>query len=33
MQTMPLTTLGHFAGGASVEGRSGRAGDVEAWSR
>jgi malonate-semialdehyde dehydrogenase (acetylating) / methylmalonate-semialdehyde dehydrogenase len=28
MQTMPLTTLGHFVGGAPVEGRSGRAGDV-----
>jgi malonate-semialdehyde dehydrogenase (acetylating) / methylmalonate-semialdehyde dehydrogenase len=28
MQTLPLTTLGHFVGGAPVEGRSGRAGDV-----
>ena len=28
MQTMPLSTLGHFAGGVPVEGSSGRAGDV-----
>jgi malonate-semialdehyde dehydrogenase (acetylating) / methylmalonate-semialdehyde dehydrogenase len=28
MQTIPLTTLGHFIGGAPVEGRSGRAGNV-----
>src|SRR5947209_12176921 len=28
MQTMPLTTLGHHVGGAPVEGRSGRSGDV-----
>ncbi|HEY6233903.1 MAG TPA: CoA-acylating methylmalonate-semialdehyde dehydrogenase [Candidatus Elarobacter sp.] len=28
MQTIPLTTLGHFVGGALVEGRAGRAGDV-----
>ena len=28
MQTIPLTTLGHFAGGRPVEGASGRSGDV-----
>jgi malonate-semialdehyde dehydrogenase (acetylating) / methylmalonate-semialdehyde dehydrogenase len=28
MQTMPLTTLGHFIGGRPVEGASGRSGDV-----
>jgi len=28
MQTMPLTTLGHFIGGRTVEGASGRSGDV-----
>jgi malonate-semialdehyde dehydrogenase (acetylating) / methylmalonate-semialdehyde dehydrogenase len=28
MQTIPLTTLGHFVGGVPVEGRSGRAGEV-----
>ncbi|HEX3467406.1 MAG TPA: CoA-acylating methylmalonate-semialdehyde dehydrogenase [Candidatus Elarobacter sp.] len=28
MQTLPLTTLGHFIGGRAVEGSSGRAGDV-----
>jgi len=28
MQTMPLTTLGHFIGGRAVEGASGRSGDV-----
>ncbi|SRR5665213_442282 len=28
MQTMPLTTLGHFIRGRSVEGASGRSGDV-----
>jgi malonate-semialdehyde dehydrogenase (acetylating)/methylmalonate-semialdehyde dehydrogenase len=28
MQTIPLTTLGHFIGGRPVEGRSGRSGDV-----
>jgi malonate-semialdehyde dehydrogenase (acetylating) / methylmalonate-semialdehyde dehydrogenase len=28
MQTMPLTTLGHFAAGRAVEGASGRSGDV-----
>jgi malonate-semialdehyde dehydrogenase (acetylating)/methylmalonate-semialdehyde dehydrogenase len=28
MQTIPLTTLGHFVGGARVEGGSGRSGEV-----
>src|SRR6202140_2111619 len=28
MQTMPLTTLGHFVGGRAVEGASGPSGDV-----
>ncbi|GAC1583855.1 MAG: CoA-acylating methylmalonate-semialdehyde dehydrogenase [Candidatus Elarobacter sp.] len=28
MQTIPLTTIGHFVGGAVVEGTSGRTGDV-----
>ena len=28
MQTLPLTTLGHFVGGRPVEGSSGRAGEV-----
>jgi malonate-semialdehyde dehydrogenase (acetylating)/methylmalonate-semialdehyde dehydrogenase len=28
METIPLTTLGHFAGGRPVEGASGRSGDV-----